>query len=179
MSFNPVDYLQLPLGDNVPDTFNVVVEIPKDSTHKYEFDHELNTFVLDRPLHTSVHYPGDYGFLPQTLSEDGDPLDVLIKIDNPTFTGCVLNVRPIGVLKMIDKGDNDHKILAVLEKNPRTVNTFDITDLSDHYKAEVDHFFRVYKQLEHKDSYTRGWEGADVAKKIIMESIERFKNEHK
>lgn len=175
MSFNPVNYVEMPLGEKAPYEFNVVVEIPKDGTQKYEFDHELNVFRLDRSLYTSVHYPGDYGFLPQTLSEDGDPLDVIIKCDKPTFTGCVITVRPIGVLRMIDKGDNDYKILAVPVGDSRTKNTKDIDDLSTHYKGEIDHFFTVYKDLEGKQSSTEGWGDRDEAIEVIEAAMARYK----
>lgn len=174
--FNPVDFEEMPLGDGAPYEFDIVVEIPKDGTQKYEFDHDLKVFRLDRSLHTSVHYPGDYGFLPQTLSEDGDPLDVIIKADKPTFVGCVIRVRPIGVLRMVDKGDNDYKILAVPVGDPRTINTNDITDLSDHYINEIDHFFTVYKDLEGKDSRTEGWGNREEAISVIECSMERYIN---
>ena len=92
------DYLRLPLGDNAPKEVNAVVEIARGEVNKYEYDKALNVFRLDRNLHSPVHYPGDYGFVPSTLSEDGDPLDVLILVDSPSFSGCVIQVRPIGVL---------------------------------------------------------------------------------
>lgn len=175
MSFNPVNFVEMPLGDNVPHEFNIVVEIPKDGTQKYEFDHELNVFRLDRSLYTSVHYPGDYGFLPKTLSEDGDPLDVIVKCDKPTFTGCIMTVRPIGVLRMIDKGANDYKILAVPVGDPRTAHTHDIDDLSSHFKDEIDHFFSVYKDLEGKESNTDGWGNKKEAINVIERAVERYK----
>ena len=107
------NYLHLPVGANAPEEINVVVEIPQGSRNKYEYDKNLNIFRLDRALHSPVYYPGDYGFMPQTLAEDGDPLDVLILVEQPTFPGCLVVARPIGMLKMIDDGLPDDKILAV------------------------------------------------------------------
>jgi len=102
-----LDYVALPLGDKAPEVVNVVVEIPLQSINKYEYDKKLHVFRLDRNLYSPVHFPGDYGFLPSTLSHDGDPLDVLVLVDSPSFTGCVMEVRPIGVLDMLDQGVHD------------------------------------------------------------------------
>src|ERR1700740_907332 len=106
-------YLELPVGEKAPETFNVVIEIPAEGINKYEYDKKLHVFRLDRNLYSPVHYPGDYGFLPETLSHDGDPLDVLVLVDAPSFPGCVMEVRPIGVLDMLDQGIHDEKLLAV------------------------------------------------------------------
>src|SRR3954451_19511735 len=108
-----LDYLKLPLGDKAPEVVNVVVEIPLLSINKYEYDKQLHVFRLDRNLYSAVHYPGDYGFIPSTLSGDGDALDVLVLVDAPSFTGCVMTVRPIGALRMTDQDSEDEKILAV------------------------------------------------------------------
>jgi len=102
-----IDYGALPLGDKAPEVVNMVVEIPLQSINKYEYDKKLHVFRLDRNLYSPVHFPGDYGFLPSTLSHDGDPLDVLVLVDSPSFTGCVMEVRPIGVLDMLDQGVHD------------------------------------------------------------------------
>ncbi len=112
------NYLTLPTGDAAPAEVNAVIEIPRGQTNKYEYDKQLHVFRLDRNLYSPVHYPGDYGFIPSTLSLDGGPLDVLVLVDAPSFTGCVMVVRPIGVLKMIDQGSEDEKILAVGLTNP-------------------------------------------------------------
>lgn len=169
-----MDYLCISPGNNLPKEINVVIEIPKDSTHKYELDKDLGTFVLDRPLHSSVHYPGDYGFIPMTLAEDGDPLDVLVKIDRPTFPGCIIRCRPVGVLPMLDGVDIDNKILAVPIKDPRTSHIHDITDVSEHFMREMDHFFRVYKELENKKTVTDTWQNATSAEDIIMACRNRW-----
>jgi inorganic pyrophosphatase len=99
-----VNYLELPIGERSPEVFRAVIEIPKDGTNKFEYDKQLHVFKLDRNLHSPVHYPGDYGFIPSTLSDDGDPLDVLVLVPGPSFPGCVQEVRPIGLLEMLDQG---------------------------------------------------------------------------
>src|SRR4051812_36734358 len=113
------DFLRLPIGERVPEVVTAVVEIPLEGIKKYEYDKKLHVFRLDRNLYSPVHYPGDYGFIPQTLSRDGDPLDVLVLVDAGSFPGCVQEVRPIGVLEMVDQGVHDEKILAVGKNNPR------------------------------------------------------------
>src|SRR5690349_4599618 len=123
------NYLQLPLGDDAPNVVNAVIEIPAGGVNKYEYDKKLDIFRLDRTLHSPVHYPGDYGFIPRTLSLDGDPLDVLVLVDAPSFTGCVMTVRPIGVLKMIDQTQEDEKILAVGTRDPVYANVTDYDGL--------------------------------------------------
>ena len=112
------NYLTLPIGEAAPAEINAVIEIARGDTNKYEYDKELNVFRLDRNLYSPVHYPGDYGFIPSTLSDDGDPLDVLVLVDAPSFAGCVMTVRPIGVLRMVDQNREDEKILAVGLNNP-------------------------------------------------------------
>src|SRR5690242_21727951 len=108
-----INYLELPIGDRCPEVIEAVIEIPFEGINKYEYDKKLHVFRLDRNLFSPVHYPGDYGFFPQTLSTDGDPLDVLILVDTPSFPGCLIEVRPIGMLEMLDQGVKDEKILAV------------------------------------------------------------------
>src|SRR6266576_6298532 len=114
-----INYLDLPTGDGAPAEVNAVIEIPRGDTNKYEYDKALHVFRLDRNLYSPVHYPGDYGFIPRTLSQDGDPLDVLVLVDAPTFTGCLMPVRPIGLLEMLDQGVKDEKVLAVIHNDPR------------------------------------------------------------
>jgi inorganic pyrophosphatase len=122
-------------------------------------------------LFSAVHYPGDYGFIPRTLFEDGDPLDVLVRINEPTFPGCQIEVRPIGVLKMLDKGEPDDKILAVPAADPFHNEYFDIADLPQHYLAEIEHFFHIYKDLEGKRVTILGWEKSGYAMETIKRSI--------
>src|ERR1044071_1667852 len=112
------NYLALPIGDSAPDEVNAVIEIPRGQTNKFEYDKQLHVFRLDRNLYSPVHYPGVYGFVPGTLSEDGDALDVLVLVDAPSFVGCLIEVRPIGLLEMLDQGARDEKVLAVAQSNP-------------------------------------------------------------
>ena len=131
----------IPPGSNPPELVTAVIEIPRGSRNKYELDKDTGMMKLDRVLYSAVHYPGDYGFIPRTLFEDGDPLDILVRINEPTFPGCLIEVRPIGVLRMLDKGEPDDKILAVPAADPFHNEYFDIADLPQHYLAEIEHFF--------------------------------------
>ena len=140
-------------------TIEVIVEIPRGSRNKYEMDHETHTIYLDRVLYSSVHYPTDYGFVPHTMAADGDPLDVLIIVEEPTFPGCRLRVRPIGVLLMRDEAGIDEKILAVPVVDPRFDNVRDLSDLGPHWLVEIENFFNTYKLLEDKPTEVEGWRG--------------------
>src|SRR3989441_9011337 len=124
-----VNYLKLPIGDGAPGEVNAVIEIPRGQTNKCEYDKQLHVLRLDRNLYSPVHYPGDYGFIPSTLSDDGDPLDVLVLVDAPSFPGCLMTVRPIAMLEMIDQGKGDEKILAVGTNNPIFKNIEDYGQL--------------------------------------------------
>src|SRR5438445_11304949 len=112
------NYLNLPIGEKAPDEVNAVIEIPRGQTNKYEYAMQHHVFRLDRNLYSPVHYPGDYGFIPSTLSDDGDPLDTLVLVDAPSFTGCVMTGRPVGMLRMVDQGREDEKISGVGRNNP-------------------------------------------------------------
>jgi inorganic pyrophosphatase len=161
-------------GKHPPEEVTAVVEIPSGSRNKYELDKETGLFKLDRVLYSAVHYPGDYGFIPRTLAEDGDPCDVLVLLNEPTFPGCQIEARPIGVLRMLDRGDPDDKILAVPVHDPFYSEYFDIADIPQHYLLEVEHFFHIYKDLEGKRVQTVGWEKSEGAMRVIVESIERY-----
>ena len=165
-------------GPRVPELVTTVVEIPRGSRNKYELDKESGLLRLDRVLYSAVHYPGDYGFIPRTLHEDGDPLDVLVRTLEPTFAGCLIDVRPIGVLCMSDRGEPDDKILAVPASDPLQSEYFDIADLPSHFLKEVEHFFHIYKDLEGKRVQVVGWEKADVAMRVINESIDRYRDKY-
>jgi inorganic pyrophosphatase len=169
-----LDYLKLPLGDKAPEVVNVVVEIPLLSINKYEYDKQLHVFRLDRNLFSPVHFPGDYGFLPSTLSHDGDPLDVLILVDSPSFPSCVMEVRPIGVLDMLDQGVHDEKLLAVGKSNPRYKDVWNYSEIYPHILREITHFFSIYKDLEGKRVETQGWRDASFARSLIVESQRAF-----
>jgi inorganic pyrophosphatase len=159
-------FLDLPEEASMTGEFLVVdaiVEIPRGSRNKYEFDLDSESIRLDRVLYSSVHYPGDYGFIVGTKCGDGDPLDVLILVEEPTFPGCRVRVRPIGVLLMEDEGGDDEKILAVPEGDPRFAEVNDLNDLPHHWLAEVKNFFATYKVLEGKAAATGEWKGAKEA----------------
>ncbi len=168
--------LLLPLGERAPDTINVIVEIPSGSRNKYEYDKALDIFRLDRALHSPVYYPGDYGFAPRTLALDDDPLDVLILVSEPTFTGCLVVARPIGLLKMIDDGKSDDKVLAVPVGEPEYAEVYNYTQIFAHQLRKIQHFFETYKLLEGKATSTQGWADAAEARAIIVESAERFES---
>ncbi len=168
------NFLELPTGRDVPNTINAIIEIPKGSSNKYEYDKDLNVFRLDRTLYSPVHYPGAYGFIPQTHSEDGDPLDVVVMVEGATYPGCLIEVRPLGVLVMRDDAGLDHKILAVPVNDPRMRDVHGLQHLASHYLAEVDYFFNIYKDLEGKKSDTYGWEDRLVAHKVINECVLRY-----
>jgi inorganic pyrophosphatase len=170
-----LDYCRLPIGSHAPARINAVIEIPRDSVNKYEYDKELHVFRLDRTLFSPVHYPGDYGFIPQTLGHDGDALDVLVLVEAPSFPGCLMEVRPIGVLRMIDQGRGDEKILAVAESDPLYREVKDYSGVFEHTLREIEHFFAIYKNLEGKKTEIAGWEGVETARKIIDEGRKRFK----
>jgi inorganic pyrophosphatase len=161
-------------GKHPPDSVTAVIEIPARSRNKYELDKSSGLLRLDRVLYSAVHYPGDYGFIPRTLHEDGDPCDILVLLNEPTFPGCQIDARPIGVLKMLDRGVPDDKILAVPCNDPFYSEYFDIADIPQHYLKEVQHFFHIYKDLEGRRVQTVGWEKSDTAMRVITESIDRY-----
>jgi inorganic pyrophosphatase len=173
-SFKPLDFLSLPIGTHAPEIVNAVVEVPCGCSNKYEYDKSLMLFRLDRPLYASVHYPGEYGFVPSTLSPDGDALDILILVTDATFPGCLLEARPVGVLEMIDQGVPDEKILAVAKASPTHAEIHNHTDLAPHILREIEHFFSIYKELEGKQTEVKGWEGVAEAHRLIQEGHRLF-----
>lgn len=167
-------------GDNPPEEINVVVEIPKGSNNKYEIDEQTGAICLDRTLYGAQMFPFEYGFMPQTKSEDGDPLDIILLASRPTFSGCVVKARPIGIMFMQDEAGVDNKIIAApAEKiDPRFKEIQDVNDLPEHQKKEIQNFFETYKLLEpNKFVKITGWEGAEKAKEIIKRSVEKYKGE--
>lgn len=157
----------------------VVVEIPKGSRNKYEVDHETGQIRLDRHLFTATRYPADYGFVPHTLAEDGDPLDVLVLLEEPTFPGCLIAARPIGVMWMRDEAGPDAKVLAVPAGDPRWAGWNDLSDVPDHLMSEIRHFFEIYKALEpEKTTEVRDWEGRESAEQVVIESRDRYAETH-
>src|SRR6266513_1802764 len=167
-------YKSLPPGERVPEIVNVVVEIPKGSGHKYEYDPELDAICLDRTLYSPMHYPGDYGFIPGTLAEDGDPLDVLALVEEPSFTGCMIEVRPVGILNMVDDEEADQKIVAVPNRNPRYDEVHTMDQIFPHVRREIEHFFTIYKELEAKKTQMRGWGRPMEAREVIVRSRKSY-----
>jgi inorganic pyrophosphatase len=161
------------VGGRVEDWVQTVIEIPRGSRNKYEFDHESGIIRLDRVLYSSVHYPTDYGFVAGTLSTDGDPLDVLVVVEEPTFPGCFVRARPVGTLMMRDEKGEDEKILAVPHDDPRFNGVRKLSDLGEHWPLEISAFFRTYKELQGLETEVRGWHDVDVAWRIIEEAKER------
>ena len=165
------------LHDIAPGTkekMNVIIEIPKDSKNKYEIDKETGLIALDRVLHTAQVYPFDYGFVPQTLWDDGDALDVIVLTTQPLLPGILVHARPIGVLPMIDGGDKDEKVLAVPVSDPRFAQYKDITDVNPHTLKEISHFFLTYKQLQNKEVTLEDWQGKDAAEAAFARAIELY-----
>jgi len=158
------------------DSFECIVEIPKGSRNKYEWDHERDKLVLDRFLFSSVVYPTDYGFIPDTLSLDGDPLDVMVCVSEPTFPGCTIDVKPIALFRMEDDQGVDDKILAVPLSDPGWNTMERLEDIAKQLRDEIEHFFSHYKDLEQKAVKVDGWYPREDAIKEIEESRKRFKD---
>lgn len=166
------------IGDNSPQIINAIVEIPKETHNKYEYDEDLDIIKLDRVLHSPMHYPVDYGFIPQTRSKDGDHLDVMVITNSPIFTGCLIEVRPVGVLIMSDEAGDDEKILSVPLKNPSYDHVNNLKDVEEHFLKELVHFFSEYKRLENNKEVTvKGWLNRSEAYKIIKESFKVYQQE--
>lgn len=165
----------LTIGNKYPEILNVVIEIPRGSRNKYEYDKDQNVIILDRVLHSSLFYPTDYGFVPQTQADDGDNLDILVLVSQPTFPGCVIQARPIGVMDMEDEEGKDWKIIAVAQHDPYYRYVTDITELNGHMKREIQHFFETYKQLEDgKRSAVLGWDTKEKALQIIKDAYQQY-----
>ena len=171
-----LNYLALPIGEKAPEVINAVIEIPFEGINKYEYDKKLHVFRLDRNLYSPVHYPGDYGFIPSTLADDGDPLDALVLVDTPSFSGCVQAVRPIGVLEMLDQGVADEKVLCVGKNNPRYKDVSSFSEIYPHILKEITHFFSIYKDLEGKRVEVKGWRDASFARDKVVEAQQNYIN---
>ena len=161
-------------GPFTPKSVRMIVEICKGSTNKCEYDIDLGVFRLDRTLYSPMHYPGDYGFIPGTEAEDGDPADILVLMSSPSFTGCLIEVRPVGMLDMVDNSETDNKILAVPINNPRYDEIHDINDVRGHILKEIEHFFQIYKELEGKNVRLEGWRDKQAARDMNMAARARY-----
>ncbi len=160
-------------------TVRVIVEIPKGSRNKYEYDKETGLFKFDRMLFSSVHYPSDYGFIVDTLAADGDALDALVLVSEPTFPGCLIEARPVGLFRMWDEKGSDEKILCIPILDPQWNWVYKLPDVPSHLLLEIEHFFQIYKELEEKKTGVEGWKDAEAAWRAIEESAERYKLQKK
>ena len=158
----------------MPDALRCLIEIPKGSRNKYEYDEALGGIKLDRFLFSSVVYPADYGFIPQTVGEDGDHLDVVVLVGQPTFPGCVIEARAVAVLRMTDDEGRNDKIICVPCEDPNWAEIQDVEDIPTQLRTEIEHFFSIYKQPEGKDVEVHGLEASDVAHGLIAAARERF-----
>lgn len=161
-------------GDNVPQEVNVVIEIPRGSGNKYEFDKESGRVVLDRVQPTSMKQPYDYGFVPHTLSDDGDPIDALIVIDEPLYPGVVVPCRVLGLLKMVDDGEDDEKLVCVAADDKNYEHVRNLEDLGPHFQAKVRHYFERYKDLQNKEVSITGWGDVDEAYGAVDTAISNY-----
>jgi len=157
-------------------SFDVLIEIPKGSRNKYEYDFALKKIRYDRMIFSSMMYPADYGFVPETLALDGDPLDVLVLVTEATFPGCVMEVKPIGVFHMTDEKGPDEKVICVPVSDPVWNQINDLNELNPHLIKEIEHFFKVYKDLEKKKVDVGGWGEQQEAREIVAKCIQRFKD---
>jgi inorganic pyrophosphatase len=167
-------YNDVPPGVEIPHVVNAIVEIPQGRRSKFEVDKKTGLIKLDRYLYSSSRYPGDYGFIPQTLAEDGDALDILVMVSEPTFSGCLIEARVLGLFRMTDRGQNDYKILSVPNSDPLFEDYRVLDDVAPHFLREVEHFFATYKQLEGAAVQTLGWAPAEEACKEVASSVERY-----
>lgn len=158
-----------------------MVEVPRGSSNKYEYDEDLGVFILDRALYGSVFYPTEYGFIPGAWSEeDHDPLDIMVLSTFTTFPGCLLKTRPIGLLRMVDSGEVDNKIIAASSSDPRFKGVKDFSDLSLHFKREITNFWETYASLQpEKEIKIEGWSGVEKAHKVIDKAIEEYEKKFK
>ena len=167
----------IPAGSRPPHEVTAVIEIPTNERNKYELDKKTGMFRLDRVLYSAVHYPGDYGFIPRTLGDDGDPLDILVLSTIPVFPGCLVDARPVGLFHLIDHGRSDEKVLAVPLGDPYAADMKDLGDIPGHYLKEIEHFFRVYKDLEGTTTETRGFEGAEAGRNAVTRAQRAYEAE--
>jgi inorganic pyrophosphatase len=158
----------IPTGPDPPESINVVVECLKGERNKYEYEKDIPAVVLDRVLHSNVHYPSDYGFIPRTWYDDEDPLDALVLVEDQTFPGCIIEARPVALMKMDDDGEQDDKVIAVPTEDPRYDHVQDLGDITQQTRDEIDEFFATYKNLEEgKEVETLGWEDRSAAREAV------------
>lgn len=169
---------EVSIGDNPPEFVNGIIEIPKGSRAKYEIDKASGLIKLDRVIYASMYYPLNYGFIPQTLGEDHDPLDIVVLTQVTVVPRCLIPSKVIGVMRMIDKGEADDKIIAVAMQDVSVSHIEDVKDMPEYFRAELKHFFENYKTLENKKVVVDEFESKDKAMQIILESIDLYKKEY-
>lgn len=165
----------IPTGKKAPEEINTIIEINRGSKNKYEIDKETGLIALDRVMHSAQDYPFDYGFVPQTYWHDEDALDVLLLTTHPLLPGILVNARPVALLKMVDGGDNDDKVIGVPVDDPRWAEVKDLGDINTHTLKEIEHFFSTYKKIQNKEVTVNGFEGRAQAEAAIKESVELYK----
>jgi inorganic pyrophosphatase len=174
-----MDYFSLPLGRRAPRIVTAVIEIPARTRNKYQYDEALGVFRLDRTLLSPVAYPFEYGFFPSTRGGDGDPLDVMVLTAEPTFPGCVLDIRPVACLGLRDQAGEDAKILAMAAGDPRFEEIKDLNSVPRPILREIEEFFRTYSALEGKKKILSGWTGRSSAHRQLRRAAERFTQEQR
>jgi len=172
-----MDHENITIGNHFPETFNAIIEIPKGTKNKYEYDEKLKLIKLDRVLHSPLYYPVDYGFIPQTRADDGDMGDVLVLTDSPVFSGCLLEVRAVGLLKMRDESGLDNKVLAVPVSNPNFKDIRTLENVGEHMLKEIVHFFEQYKVLEGKMVKVEGWADKNEALQMLKQEHDKYMSE--
>ncbi|MEO1052475.1 MAG: inorganic diphosphatase [Bacteroidota bacterium] len=163
------------VGDKMPDIVNGIIEIPKNTRAKYELDKDSGLLKLDRVIYSAMHYPANYGFIPQTYCDDKDPLDIVVLTQIEVVPLCIVPSRVIGVMRMLDGGELDDKIIAVAEHDMSVNHIYDITELHEHFFKELRNFFEYYKKLENKTVQVEDFQNAETAKEIVKKSIEDYK----
>ena len=161
-------------GPSVPEVVYAVIEIPKGSRNKYKYDEDKGVFMLNRVLYSPIHYPADYGIIPRTAMRDGNPLDILVLMDQPTFPGCIIECRPIGMMSMTDGKNRDDKIIGVPVNDIKLKDLKKIQDISSSFLKEIEHFFHEYKHLEGETTKINGWKNAKRAYETIEYSMELY-----
>jgi inorganic pyrophosphatase len=174
MNMPSTNLYDLPPGPEPPRVVNAIIEIQQGGSNKYEYDPKLGLFRLNRVLYSAVHYPMGYGFVPGTLADDGDPIDILVMTDSPTFTGCLIESRPVGMFRMRDEKGGDEKILSVPAADPRYDGIRELSDMRPHRLREIEHFFEIYKELEDKKVEVLGWHARPEAYEAIEKAIAAY-----
>lgn len=165
----------VPIGEQSPEIVNAIIEIPKGSRAKYELDKETGMLLLDRVLYSSVHYPANYGFIPRTYCDDNDPLDIMVISQEQIYPLCIVPAKIIGVMRMIDNGEADDKLIAVAANDMSVKHINDISELPEHFTKELRHFFEEYKKLENKSVDVEEFFGKKAAQSTLLQNIEDYK----